>query len=70
LLRYLRKLSFTLQNQQIQFNQNGDPPASLAVVLWRPKETPLFAIVATYESQPTIRFTMNSGAVPWSKNGT
>ncbi|KAF7695056.1 hypothetical protein HF521_006779 [Silurus meridionalis] len=70
LLGYLRKISFTLQNQEIEFDQHGDPPASLAVVLWRPNKTPLFVMAATYESHPTIQFTLNSRVVPWTQNGT
>lgn len=70
LLNYLKKLSFKLQNQQIEFDKHGDPPASLAAVLWRPNKYPLFVMAATYESHPTIQFTLNSRAVPWSKNGT
>ncbi|KAK3565684.1 hypothetical protein QTP86_014045 [Hemibagrus guttatus] len=70
ILNYLRKLSFTLQNQQIEFDQRGDPPASLGAVLWRPNKNPLFVMAATYESHPTIQFTLNRRAVPWSENGT
>ncbi|XP_053092063.1 taste receptor type 1 member 1-like [Pangasianodon hypophthalmus] len=70
LLNYLRKLSFTLQNQQIEFDERGDPPASLAVALWRPNKNPLFVMAATYESHPTIQFTLNRRANPWSENGT
>ncbi|XP_017322619.1 taste receptor type 1 member 1 [Ictalurus punctatus] len=70
LLSYLKKLSFTLQNQQIEFDKHGDPPASLAVVLWRPNKNPLFVMAATYESYPTIQFTLNRRAVPWSDNST
>lgn len=70
LLSYLRKLSFTLQNQEIEFDQHGDPPASLAVVLWRPNQNPLFVVAATYESHPTIQFNLDSRTVPWSQNGT
>lgn len=59
-----------LQNQSIRYNQYGDPPASLAIVLWKPEENPLFVGVATYNTHPTITFTLNNDLIPWSENGT
>lgn len=70
LLQYIRNSSFTLQGRQIQFDKYGDPPASLALVLWRPGQDPLFVKIATYESQPTVRFVLNEDLIPWFKNGT
>ncbi|XP_062854596.1 taste receptor type 1 member 1-like [Trichomycterus rosablanca] len=70
LLQYLRNSSFTLQGRQIKFDKYGDPPASFALVLWRPSQDPLFVKVATYETHPTVRFTLNDDLIPWFKNGT
>ncbi|XP_053360588.1 taste receptor type 1 member 1-like [Clarias gariepinus] len=69
-LRNVRQTNFTLQNQYIRYNQNGDPPASLAVALWRPDENPFFLVVATYKTQPVVKFTLNKQLVPWFENGT
>lgn len=70
LLQNVKQTNFILQNQYIRYNQYGDPPASLAVVLWKPEEDPLFVVVATYKTHPTVKFTLNSSLVPWSDNGT
>ncbi|KAI5621965.1 taste receptor, type 1, member 2, tandem duplicate 2 precursor, partial [Silurus asotus] len=69
-LQNVRQTRFRLQNQDIKYNQNGDPPASLAVVLWRPQENPLFVVVAAYKTYPTVRFTFHNYLVPWSDNST
>ncbi|GAA6112023.1 taste receptor type 1 member 1-like [Tachysurus ichikawai] len=70
ILQNMRQTSFILQNQYVKFNHYGDPPASLAVVLWKPEENPLFVVVAAYNTHPTINFTLNDDLVPWSENGT
>ncbi|XP_060786728.1 taste receptor type 1 member 1-like [Neoarius graeffei] len=70
LLNYMRKSTFMLQNQLYKFDQYGDPPANLAVVLWRPKKNPLFVMAASYESSPKIQFIVNTHIIPWSENGT
>lgn len=70
ILQNMRQTSFILQNQYIRYNQYGDPPASLALVLWKPEENPLFVVVATYNTYPIINFTFNDYLTPWSGNGT
>lgn len=66
----MKKLSFQLQNRVIQFDEHGDPPASLAVVLWRPDKNPFFVVVATFDTHPMVRLTIKNDFIPWSKNDT
>ncbi|KAI4902801.1 hypothetical protein NFI96_011175 [Prochilodus magdalenae] len=70
LLQHMLKANFSLLNRQIRYDENGDPPASFSVVLWRPKKVPPFQIVGTYEAYPTVRFTMHNDLVVWYDNGT
>ncbi|XP_036433933.1 taste receptor type 1 member 1-like [Colossoma macropomum] len=70
LLQYVRKSNFTLHNRLIRFDEYGDPPASFAVVHWRPKRDPFFLMVGTYDTYPTVRFTLNNNLVSWYDNGT
>ncbi|KAL7884314.1 hypothetical protein AOLI_G00070840 [Acnodon oligacanthus] len=70
LLQYVRKSNFTLNNRVIRFDENGDPPASFAVVHWRPKRDPFFVMVGTYDTYPTVQFTLNNNLVSWYDNGT
>ncbi|XP_026867132.2 taste receptor type 1 member 1-like [Electrophorus electricus] len=69
LLQNVKRSNFTLQNRDIEYDMNGDPPASLSVVLWRPHKTPFFQIVGTYDTHP-VQFTLNSYLIPWYQNGT
>ncbi|XP_072538356.1 taste receptor type 1 member 1-like isoform X2 [Salminus brasiliensis] len=70
LLQHVKKSNFTLQNRQIKFDANGDPPASYAVVLWQPKTEPSFLMVGTYVTYPTVQFTLNKYLVTWYENHT
>ncbi|XP_062854597.1 taste receptor type 1 member 1-like [Trichomycterus rosablanca] len=70
ILQKVKKVSFKLQDRHIQFDEHGDPPASLAVVLWRPDKNPFFGVVATFETHPAVLLTLNNDFSPWSKNGT
>uniref|UniRef100_A0AAR2JXH2 Receptor ligand binding region domain-containing protein n=1 Tax=Pygocentrus nattereri TaxID=42514 RepID=A0AAR2JXH2_PYGNA len=70
LLQYVRKSNFALHNRVIRFDEYGDPPASFAVVHWRPKRDPFFVMVGTYDTYPTVRFTLNNNLVSWYDNGT
>ncbi|XP_049341514.1 taste receptor type 1 member 1-like [Astyanax mexicanus] len=67
-LQHIRKSNFTLQNRQIKYDANGDPPASYAVVLWRPETDPFFLTVGTYDTYPTVQFTLIKNLVTWYEN--
>ncbi|XP_076845099.1 taste receptor type 1 member 1-like [Brachyhypopomus gauderio] len=70
LLQEVKRSNFTLQDRYIVFDKNGDPTASLSVVLWRPDKVPFFQTVGTYETHPTLQFTLNTYLIPWYQNGT
>ncbi|XP_018432132.1 PREDICTED: taste receptor type 1 member 1-like [Nanorana parkeri] len=70
LLQHVKKVNFTLYNQSISFDANGDPAMGYDIVMWSwIRESPTFRVVGSY-SKTTQRLQLNE-RLPWNtKNST
>ncbi|XP_071402305.1 taste receptor type 1 member 2.2 [Centroberyx affinis] len=67
-LEELKKSNFTLLNQVIQFDENGDPKhASYSIVFWN--RTGDAEEVGLYENRPSVYFSINNTKIHWHANG-
>ncbi|XP_047462544.1 taste receptor type 1 member 1-like [Mugil cephalus] len=67
-LAELKKSNFTLLNQSIQFDENGDPKfGSYAVVFWN--QSGDAEEVGFYKFHPAAYFNINSSNIKWFTNG-
>ena len=67
-LAELRKSNFTLLNQSIQFDENGDPKyGSYSIVFWNHSGDA--EEIGFYELYPTITFFINNSKIQWYMNG-
>ncbi|KAK7884859.1 hypothetical protein WMY93_027982 [Mugilogobius chulae] len=66
-LTELQKSNFTLLNQSIQFDKNGDPMfGSYSIVFWKNKEA---EEVGHYKFYPSVDFHINSSKIQWYTKG-
>uniref|UniRef100_A0A8C1CW12 G-protein coupled receptors family 3 profile domain-containing protein n=1 Tax=Cyprinus carpio carpio TaxID=630221 RepID=A0A8C1CW12_CYPCA len=71
LLEQIKKLNFSLNGQQVKYDENYDPIIHYAVVLWRTHvNPPQFEIVGTYDKLPEITLTINKTRMTWHNNGS
>ncbi|KAJ8388926.1 hypothetical protein AAFF_G00124870 [Aldrovandia affinis] len=70
LLKEIKKSNFTLLNQQIKFDENGDPPSRYNIVFWNLASSSPFQHVGSYDTNPTVQFHMNDSLIRWHTNGT
>ncbi|XP_072537148.1 taste receptor type 1 member 2.2 [Salminus brasiliensis] len=71
LLKEIKKLNFSLNGRQVQYDDNGDPPVSYVVVLWNTEgSSRVFEVIGSYETYPEIAFTINSSRVNWDNDGS
>ncbi|KAA0713555.1 Taste receptor type 1 member 2 G-protein coupled receptor 71 [Triplophysa tibetana] len=69
LLGEMKKLDFPLNGRQVNYDVNGDPAVSCAVVLWHTETNPPWIqMVGTYETHPEMTFTINNSLMPWRYN--
>ncbi|XP_074538174.1 taste receptor type 1 member 1-like [Halichoeres trimaculatus] len=67
-LAELKKLNFTLLNQNIEFNENGDPRfGSYSIVFWN--HTGDAEKIGFFKFQPSIHYAINSSKIQWYTNG-
>ncbi|XP_073326977.1 taste receptor type 1 member 1-like [Pagrus major] len=67
-LAELKKSNFTLLNQSIQFDENGDPKyGSYSIVFWNHSGDA--EEIGFYELYPTITFFINNSKIQWYMNG-
>lgn len=67
-LAQLKKSNFTLLNQTIQFNEQGDPKfGSYSIVFWNDKGVP--EEVGFFHFHPSMKFYINGTKVQWFSNG-
>lgn len=63
-LAELKKLNFTLLNQSIQFDENGDPKfGSYSIIVW--KDGGAIQEVGFYAFQPSVNFFINNTKIQW-----
>uniref|UniRef100_A0A8C2EZN8 G-protein coupled receptors family 3 profile domain-containing protein n=1 Tax=Cyprinus carpio TaxID=7962 RepID=A0A8C2EZN8_CYPCA len=71
LLEQIKKLNFSLNGQQVKYDENYDPIIHYAIVLWRTNvNPPQFEIVGTYDKLPEITLTINKTLMTWHNNGS
>ncbi|XP_072223137.1 taste receptor type 1 member 1-like [Leuresthes tenuis] len=67
-LEELKKSNFTLLNQSIQFNENGDPKfGSYSIVFWN--STGDAEEIGFYHFHPSVNFYINDSKIQWYTNG-
>lgn len=66
-LAELKKSNFSLLNQSIQFDENGDPKfGHYAIVFWNNSDA---VEVGFYKFYPSADFFINSSKIQWYGNG-
>ncbi|XP_061115112.1 taste receptor type 1 member 2-like [Conger conger] len=70
LLGEIKKSDFTLLNQQIKFDKNGDPPSRYNIVYWNLDSSPPYQYVGSYDTEPAVSFSINETLIRWYTNGT
>ncbi|XP_072223181.1 taste receptor type 1 member 1-like [Leuresthes tenuis] len=67
-LEELKKSNFTLLNQSIQFNENGDPKfGSYSIVFWNSSGDA--EEIGFYHFHPSVNFYINNSKIEWYTNG-
>ncbi len=67
-LAELKKSNFTLLNQSIQFDENGDPKfGSYSIVFWNNRGDAVK--VGFYKFHPLLHFYINSSKIHWYTKG-
>lgn len=67
-LAELKKSNFTLLDQNIEFDEHGDPKfGSYSVVYWNQSGTA--EEVGFYKSNPSVNFFINDSKIQWYTNG-
>ncbi|XP_029292078.1 taste receptor type 1 member 1-like [Cottoperca gobio] len=67
-LAELKKSHFTLLNQSIRFDENGDPNyGSYSIVYWNNRGDA--EEVGSYHFQPSLHFSINNSKIQWYTNG-
>ncbi|XP_046897000.1 taste receptor type 1 member 1 [Hypomesus transpacificus] len=68
LLRELKKSNFTLLNQNVQFDVNGDPvSASYEILFWKNGYHVMFG---SYKTYPNVQFFINNSKIQWHTNSS
>uniref|UniRef100_A0A8B9KJB1 Taste receptor type 1 member 1-like n=1 Tax=Astyanax mexicanus TaxID=7994 RepID=A0A8B9KJB1_ASTMX len=71
LLKEIKKLNFSLNGRQVQYDGNGDPTVSYVVVLWNTQGSfSPFKVIGSFETYPEITFTINSSRIHWDNDGS
>uniref|UniRef100_A0A8C1YYF9 Receptor ligand binding region domain-containing protein n=1 Tax=Cyprinus carpio TaxID=7962 RepID=A0A8C1YYF9_CYPCA len=71
LLEEIKKLDFVLNDRNIKYDDQFDPPTNYAVVHWRTDlNPPQFEMVGSYEKHPEITFTIDNSLLHWHKNSS
>ncbi|XP_036390088.1 taste receptor type 1 member 1-like [Megalops cyprinoides] len=70
LLEEIWKTNFTLLDQHIIFDKNGDSPARFNIVLWTLTSSPYIQNIGSYNTDPFESFNINSTLIHWYTNGT
>ncbi|XP_076845098.1 taste receptor type 1 member 2.2 [Brachyhypopomus gauderio] len=66
LLNEMKILDFSLNGQEVRYDQNGDPCVSYGVVLWHTEASPPFVeMIGEYNTYPEITFTINKSFSSW-----
>ena len=67
-LAELKKSNFTLLNQSIQFDENGDPKfGSYSIVFWNHDGDA--EEIGFYKFHPSVNFFINSSKIQWYTQG-
>ncbi|KAM4562519.1 taste receptor type 1 member 1-like [Odontesthes bonariensis] len=67
-LKELKRLNFTLLNQSVQFDENGDPTfGSYSIVFWNHSGDA--EVVGFYYFYPPFQFFINHTKIQWHENG-
>ncbi|KAG8568641.1 hypothetical protein GDO81_014088 [Engystomops pustulosus] len=70
LLEYVKKVNFTLYNQSIYFDSNGDPATGYDIVMWSWSDvTPTFKVIGSY-SKIAGRLQLNKDLKWYSKDNS
>ncbi|MEQ2283932.1 hypothetical protein AMECASPLE_016570 [Ameca splendens] len=68
ILKELRRSNFTLLNQRVQFDENGDPMyGSYSIVFWNQNGD--VEEVGFYNFPPSFQFFINKSKIKWHENG-
>ncbi|KAL4622573.1 taste receptor type 1 member 1-like [Arapaima gigas] len=63
----LKLTNFTLYNETVTFDKNGDPPARYTIVNWEWNSSS-FVNIGSYSTDPEVHFSINEDLINWVGN--